>query len=857
MPDSKPSTSEKGPLEIRPVFAPFLGTGVLNSLLMSFALAFFFLICVGDMGLIFILMVLFMAFVTLSALGIANTFFSYSKTSYSIGEDHVTFRGGGLGMNKEIEIEYGKITQVTLRQPFWEKALYGTGTLSIDGAGTSGFGVSFRHIKDSDQVCEILESRMRAKAFSLLRKRVIRQERPSLLASIAALIPVIIKVLGITSFFGVFVGLILALNIGSESPQHFIDLMSGQVEQIIDVGAETMPVDQARRSALVVLGLLAISYAIMGTSMIIRVFFARRSIYTLYDDVIEYKRRTLGRMQKFIPIENVTDVTFTQSFLQRLFDIANVRISCQGATGTISFSSMPGGPDFVSNLQRLMEGHEIESIEDETELAPEQGLDEGRAPDADVLELRMSMGRSVTAYLVKTAFNTLKELLILGTLALGVVYFVTYFFSEEIENIEVAYPWIAGGIGVLVGLSLLVQLSRVPRLISRARRTRYSIGPQNIQSSYALFSKEDTRFATAKITAVIVRRGLWDRIFRTATIDFRSIGSTAPLSFFHIPLAELDLQGIASYLAFSQDEVQQRIVARFTPLRWALRRGWYLPRFILVALLLALPIGFVGMIPPLLFIIPVLIVVLGPISDFLTQWAHHSRGELEFHSDHLVLSRGLLRTHVFMSGYAHLKHVRSTTYPLGDWGQVTLYGSTGARATIPYINNPRGTHDFVDTLMSIGRLPPAAGADSLDTAVIAEYRPAFNHAITNMIGVLIISVLVCPLLILLPFALARAIMQTRRTTYMLETRRVTVLSGILWRRQGTVLLNRIDNVTTSEGFFNKTFKNGNIAISTAGSSSADLVLFALEDHLTVAQRIQGRLSGEDSFRPEQSSYHRE
>ena len=83
-----------------------------------------------------------------------------------------------------------------------------------------------------------------------------------------------------------------------------------------------------------------------------------------------------------------------------------------------------------------------------------------------------------------------------------------------------------------------------------------------------------------------------------------------------------------------------------------------------------------------------------------------------------------------------------------------------------------------------------------------------------------------------------AVLVLRRRRYTVDRDRIVYSEGILYRKQTTVLYERIDAIRREQGFLNKIFKNGNVTILTAGSSKPDLVLKNCPDYLAFHEEIQ-------------------
>ena len=63
-----------------------------------------------------------------------------------------------------------------------------------------------------------------------------------------------------------------------------------------------------------------------------------------------YKEGFLSKNYSFIPIENLSDSTLTQTFIDKIFRLYDVKISCQGSKQEIHFKNMLNGQKLESNF---------------------------------------------------------------------------------------------------------------------------------------------------------------------------------------------------------------------------------------------------------------------------------------------------------------------------------------------------------------------------------------------------------------------------------------------------------------------------------------------------------------------------
>jgi len=100
-------------------------------------------------------------------------------------------------------------------------------------------------------------------------------------------------------------------------------------------------------------------------------------------------------------------------------------------------------------------------------------------------------------------------------------------------------------------------------------------------------------------------------------------------------------------------------------------------------------------------------------------------------------------------------------------------------------------------------------------------KPDIANSLT---GLIIVSVIIFPLIALLPITIPLTIWWVKVKSYSIQPYRVVAKSGILYKKQVSILFNKIDHINYSQGMLNKIFKNGNISINTTGSSTSELII---------------------------------
>jgi membrane protein YdbS with pleckstrin-like domain len=195
-----------------------------------------------------------------------------------------------------------------------------------------------------------------------------------------------------------------------------------------------------------------------------------------------------------------------------------------------------------------------------------------------------------------------------------------------------------------------------------------------------------------------------------------------------------------------------------------------------------------------------------------------------------------------------VKKVETSQIPFTDQGTLTVYvageriqqtqnGQEGG-IKIPYSLSGayiEGITDKVDALdaLMLGRIQPSEidGQHAQDDDVISVSKPAVANSVVALV---VVGILFPPLWLL-------AILvgwQTHVRRYMVESDRVVMRGGILFKSVTSVLFRRIDSLQQNQGALGKAFGNGQVTILTAGSSAPDLVLANVPDYQDVYATIR-------------------
>jgi len=93
--------------------------------------------------------------------------------------------------------------------------------------------------------------------------------------------------------------------------------------------------------------------------------------------------------------------------------------------------------------------------------------------------------------------------------------------------------------------------------------------------------------------------------------------------------------------------------------------------------------------------------------------------------------------------------------------------------------------------------------------------------------------------VLLPITLPATVIRVKRWCYRIDTARIVKSWGMLYRKETSILLDRVDSLQQNQGPLNKLFRNGNISIMTAGSSTPDFKIIDSPEYLKMFEVIRG------------------
>ena len=741
------------------------------------------------------------------------SFVAYRKESYELLNSTIVCHQGGLLNDQTTEIEIRNITHVKLRLPWLRHMFLGIGTIMVESAGTNK-PVKLLSIREPRKIYDQLWSRMQNNGYDLTKENLLYETRPAVL--------------------GAFLECVKFLGIGSFLLLTFLESITQTIESITQTSSSSQLdiLSDYSIPALIITAIVALSY------LVIRILDYRKRSYRVFNDVVTYKEGFLTKHDAFIPYENISDASTKQTFWAKIFGLYNLVVSCQGTGSEIKFNNLYHGPIVSSHIDDLVVRSHKKPTPSET----------SPSDDAPLIPQRIEpdLAPPEEAWLSILKINGLRQFLPLLLLF-------------------PLFPlWLVFNIKALITYS----------------GTKYSFNHGTIGHSFRFLSTDDREFAYEKITGLTIKRDLFDRLFGTASLKFWSIGSKEALELTHVSLSKLNLSSIMRQIGIPEtSEKVHPVETRYNPIAWIKAHAYRCLSLIILTLALlgtaaAVNQGYLfeqgsildaqttiskSIIQMTLVAIPIIIFAILALR-LLYLFPYYKKQTLCFNEHHISAEQGLFIRSQYFARYKNIKQVAVTKYPMSINGSLEMFiageelapiarnnkkaARTEQQLTKPcsfklhFITDVFTKGSILDNILS-GRLE----ADTkLEPAEELELLAESGKSVSNVLVKLIISsVILFPLLVLLPLTIPITIIATKRWRYKVEAGRILTNHGVLFKKQSSILLDRIDSIQQKQGALGKMFKNGNVSIMTAGSSKPDMQIRDAKSYKQIYQEVK-RLS---------------
>ncbi len=702
--------------------------------------------------------------VLIFAFGLISGFAAYRKERYLIQDSRLVCHRGGLFSDEATELEIRNITHVKVRLPWLRYKFFRVGDVIVETAGSSKPMV-MRAIHEPEETYAGMRTRMKSNGYDLSERELLHEESP-------AFIGVLVECIGL--LVGLFIFLLFSLGSILEDFGSYITVENSAI---------------VASAASILLAFIIF--------IILRFLDLRRRNYRVFNDVVVYEEGFLTRQNAFIPYENIADSNTKRTFIDQILGLYDVLVSCQGSSSEIKFRRLKNGDNLSVAIDHLV--------------------------TAASKKPKPSKPSATDGSLPRRPGRTEPQAVADGNIRMA---------EYRINAIRLLVPQL-----FLLPLFPLWILAMLKSLILLSS-TRYFVRPGSLRHSYKFLTVDDREFSYDKITGIVIERNLWDKWFNTMTLRFWSIGSGKALEFAHVHRDQVDLPALMRQVGIPEvSEENYDVAACFGVLAW-LRARLLL---VLVSILFTAAVVVAAILAeePLAYILlanPVLVTAIGLIRAKL----YYSRQRLRFHEYHIEAEQGIIAKSSYHVRYKNVKRTTATRYPGGGKGELKIYvaGEEQAYAQMGKSKNtkpmlkqcsftsgmlpePVETARLLDDILS-GRIDPSPAATPAEPAATLADSP--RSLGNSLVALLLVSIILFPLIVLLPITIPLTILRVKRWRYRIEDFRIVNNHGILFRSEESVLLDRVDSLQQSQGMLNKIFGNGKVSIMTAGSSKPDLVL---------------------------------
>jgi len=708
----------------------------------------------------------------------------YKKTKYTFLENKIIYNTGEIFSDRETELVMKNITHVKMTQPFIESKLYNTGHIRIEAAGSMFSEVIMSSINIPEKMFDYIQEMMKHNGFGLQKQKLIQEEKPNPIGVFFEIIKVNLSiVLFIIIFFS---------SIYSDHP----DLL-----------------DTAKNYILVIVVLLSLGLIYLIIRNIFSFLDLSKRKYRIYEDIITYEEGFLTKHHAFIPIENLTDTSTTQSFIDRIFSLYDVKVSCQGSSQEISFKNMGNGVEMKANIKK--------QIEETPDVKPINTKDE--------LDTRQE--NKVSKKEQKNELKTGKEA---PKPPIHDRVFDKTYTAEFQMNMKKSlfWFWIIIPLSIILFPFLPFAIIGLIATIIDTRSRKFSINPSTVEENYKFINKKNTEFSMNKVMAVIFNKSIIDKIYDTFSVTFWSIGSSEDIKFKNIKEQEGMRQKMTAKIGIKPQKELYTIKSEFNMLDY-IKASLY---FMLVeCILLIVILGMLVMVSypsGLFFIVGIIILkVIGLILLILYKYKYYKRSKLELYEDYVHFTKGLFVIEDYYVPYDSIKDITTTKYPLSKRGNIkfdiagehvikTKNGQTkiSNNFQINYVGNIENKDELIDIILH--KRPDnvteiESQIDKYQAKNIIKAKPSLGNSLLPLIA---ISVIIFPLIPTLIITIPIAIITINARSYIIQDFRVNQKWGVIYKKQKTIVFSKIDYIKISQGAINKMFKNGNVDVNTLGSS---------------------------------------
>ena len=734
----------------------------------------------------------------------------YSKTRYVVSELNFKMYGGGIFSNYQSELVVPNITQISLNINFLENLFFKSGTVVVKAAGSASDEIVFENVKNPHQVYQKVQDIMELSVFDLESSSPALVKNPSLAGVI------------LNNLYNFITFIFFLLG--------FVTFSAFSFEQI-NLG--------------VVFGGLVILISSLGW-LLLKFYWEKNAVYSLFEDKITYSREFLNKQFSLIPLKNVADTDTSQNFWDRFLNIHSVIISCQGAENNILFSNLSGGDDFVEQTSELLKKQKnkiskasVNSSEADTLVQTEFAAVQSDSEIIAKINIQTSSW-SKTFQPEKLRSLLLPIILVIFGIILAVANVAISLFvysnsgnqmniSEGVFDFFVIFAW-----------PVIILFFAVIKETFSLFFTNYFVDENKLGFEYKFISKKRLEFSLDKITGMVVYQNPIDRIFKTYTLVFRSIGSNQPLSFKHIAKDNQDFAEIFKKLMVQEKETE--IIKPSYSVLELIKSDIF--SFVVTVLSLVVAVISAFIFPDFFVFAGIFVVAVAAILILILIYKHYfyKTTSLQMGKYTMEFQQGIWFTQRYFVLLENVRNTSSTKYIFSQKGKLNIDIAGQTMISEQVIQNFHFTLDFVDNIHDFHN-------DLEKTLAQTSFKPSnkpSQHVVIkeNIVyktsvatEMFFYSLFTIWLILFWPFILVVVYFFAVNKYYQFSKIALQKYSGIFYKTKTSIPYSRIDHINSAQQLIGKIFKTGNISIFTTGTSNAEIVMGNIEAYKKASDEI--------------------
>ena len=710
-------------------------------------------------------------------------FVTYKKSFFTLTDRNIIYKTGTILTDNTVEINLDKITLVKSRLGFIQNKLFKTGWLLVKTAGSNNSKVHFFHINDTMKTYEELQSRMKKNGFHLQKDQLVQTAKPHALGVFWELWAKILSTGLIVLYFIWWAFDSLSELWEFSFISHFVNV------------------------AIVLYVLVAV------LTFTLSYLDLKRRKYEVFSDSIFYSEWFLTKNYAFIPMENISDTQNTQSFLSKVLWIHDVEISSGWANNKVVFKNMLWGEKMMESIKYLKDktimwtkDEIVWEVKKQSLINFKDKIEEPLDFDRDFTgEYKMNIARSMAGIMFMVL--VLSPLLFIAWEALFIIFIVI-----------------------------------IPAIIKSAIAiiaTKFQVTGSSVEYKYDFLTHKQNSFSVEKITKVTIIETLIDKLFKTCTIKFYSIGSGSAIVFKNIKKTDdLYEKLLAKVWIYTSDE-HKSLPTKFNIIE-------YIKAHIFSSIFVAVLVIFLGILSIYHIIftwLAVLILVLffwfiGYKKLFYSQKFYQNKLFKQF----IQLNTWILIQSSEFALYRHIKSTHSMKNVATQVGKISLnvageqIQDTKSRKKIElsqifssnsivldYVVNAQSVVDAFDTIFL---------AEKVDSTELLSSKQDIKNTIVVTLPLAIIwflflgfstnHIIVLSIFVIFSLIFACIIWYIKTIKYSFQNHRILFSSWIFYKKILSIPYIRFNFIENDTGFVNKICKNGNVWIFTIWSGKKEL-----------------------------------